>query len=221
LDLADPASIDRAVEQVLGEAGQIDLLVNNAGYGEYGAIEDVSMALAARQMQVNLYGPARLCQLVLPGMRQRCAGRIINVSSMGGRFAMAFGGWDHASKHALEALSDALRQEVTRLGVDVVVVEPGAIRTEWGEVAAQTGAASSGTGAYASRSGRLTRLLRFQGVVWLLTSPDKVAAVIVRAASVSKPKPRYVVGLGARPVLLMRRLLPDRAIDWTMTRISG
>ena len=129
LDVTDDASMVAAVERVVAEQGRIDVLVNNAGYGSYGAVEDVPQEEARRQIEVNLFGLARLIQLVLPAMRAQGSGRIVNVTSMGGRIATAFGGWYHASKHAVEGLSDSLRQEVARFGIDVVVIEPGGIRT--------------------------------------------------------------------------------------------
>ena len=213
VDLTDQAAIDSAVQSILQAHGRIDVLVNNAGYGEYGAIEDVSMLQAQRQLEVNVLGQIRLAQLVLPAMRQAGAGRIINVTSMGGRFSMAFGGWYHASKYALEALSDALRQEVAPFGVKVIVIEPGAIRTEWSQVAGQHAVQTSGHGVYSNRAGRMTGILNRPWVQRLQTSPSVVAKTIAKAAMVQRPHTRYIVGMGARPVLFLRWLLPDRAID--------
>jgi short-subunit dehydrogenase len=124
--------------------GRIDVLVNNAGYGSYGALEDVPMEEARAQIEVNVFGLARLTQLVLPHMRAQRSGTIVNISSMGGRFATPMGAWYHASKYAVEGLSDALRLEVKRFGIDVVLIEPGSIRTDWGAIAAGKLRATSG-----------------------------------------------------------------------------
>ena len=136
LDITDEDSIKKAVETIITKQGRIDVLVNNAGYGFYGAIEDVTLDEARNQFEVNLFGLARLTQLVLPQMRAQRSGRIINVSSMGGRLTTFMGAWYHATKYALEAFSDALRMEVAEFGIDVVIIEPGGIKTPWGLIAA-------------------------------------------------------------------------------------
>ena len=136
LDVTDEESIKSAIDTIIGDEGRIDVLINNAGYGSYGAIEDVEINEARRQFEVNLFGLARLVQLVLPHMRKQKAGRIINVSSMGGRLTTYFGAWYHATKYALEAFSDALRMEVADFGIDVSLIEPGLIKTDWGIIAA-------------------------------------------------------------------------------------
>ncbi len=151
LDVTADDSMTAAVEQVLADTGRIDVLVNNAGYGSYGAIEDVPMDEARRQIEVNLFGLARMTQLVIPGMRVRGGGRIVNVTSMGGKITTPFGGWYHASKFAVEGLPDALRTELAPFGIDVVVIEPGGTRTEWGGIAMDTAQAASGDGPYAGR----------------------------------------------------------------------
>src|SRR6478735_12707611 len=135
MDVTDDASMVAGINRIVVDQGRIDVLVNNAGYGSYGAVEDVPLDEARRQFEVNLFGLARLVQLVTPHMRAQGSGRIINVSSMGGRFAAPFGGWYHATKFAVEGFSDALRQELAPFGVQVVVIEPGGIRTEWGGIA--------------------------------------------------------------------------------------
>lgn len=127
LDVTDEASANRAVEYVLAESGRIDVLVNNAGYGSYGAVEDTPLDEAQAQLDVNVLGLARMTQLVVAGMHERNSGTIVNISSMGGRFATPLGGWYHASKYAVEGLSDAMRLELAQFGVDVVIIEPGSI----------------------------------------------------------------------------------------------
>jgi len=221
LDLTDEASIVEAVAHVLAAAGRIDVLVNNAGYGCYGAIEDVPIAEARRQFEVNLFGLARLVQLVLPGMRARGSGTIINVSSMGGRFATAFGGWYHATKFAVEGISDSLRQEVARFGVRVVVIEPGAIDTEWGGIAMRSGVAVSGAGPYGDRVRRMAGLLGDPRNVARASKPDVVGRAIARAARARRPRTRYAVGMGAKPMVAIRRLVPDRVLDAVLARVVG
>lgn len=221
LDLTDDASIVAAVEHVLGEEGRIDLLVNNAGYGSYGAIEDVPLAEARRQVEVNLFGLARLIQLVVPSMRERRSGRIVNVTSIGGKFASSFGGWYHATKFAVEGLSDALRQEVAPFGIDVVVIEPGGIETEWAGIALETAVAASGEGAYAERVHRMARAMSGQSGRIRGSKPQVVANAIARAARVRRPRTRYAMGFGAKPILFARRVLSDRAVDRLLGRMLG
>ena len=220
LDVTSDDSMTAAVEHVLSEAGRIDVLVNNAGYGSYGAIEDVPMDEARRQVEVNLFGLARMIQLVLPGMRTRGGGTIVNVTSMGGKITTPFGGWYHASKFAVEGLSDALRGEVAPFGVDVVVIEPGAIATEWGGIALDTARAASGEGAYADRVTAVAASM--DGPMAQRNSdPDVVARAIEKAVTARRPRTRYAVGFMAKPALIARRVLPDRAMDWIQTRMLG
>jgi NAD(P)-dependent dehydrogenase (short-subunit alcohol dehydrogenase family) len=148
LDVTDDASIVSCVERVLREQGRIDVLINNAGYGQFGAAEDVPVSEGRRQMETNLIGPARLIQLCLPHMRARRFGKIFNISSIGGKLATPLGSWYHASKHALEGFSDSLRNEVRSFGIDVIVIEPGAIDSEWSAIALDEAERYSGRGAY-------------------------------------------------------------------------
>lgn len=135
LDVTDDVTINATIRRIESEAGRLDVLVNNAGYGSYGALEDVPLDEARRQFEVNLFGAARLIQLCLPMMRAQRSGRIVNITSIGGKMWEPFGSWYHATKFALEGLSDCLRMELKPFGIDVIVVEPGAIRTEWGGIA--------------------------------------------------------------------------------------
>lgn len=148
LDMTDESSMQLAVDTIIETEGRIDVLVNNAGYGSYGAIEDVTIEEAKQQFEVNVFGLARLTQLVLPHMREQRSGRIINTSSIGGRVTSYFGGWYHASKYALEAFSNALRMEAAEFGIEVSVIEPGRIKTDWGFIAADKLADSAKGGAY-------------------------------------------------------------------------
>jgi NAD(P)-dependent dehydrogenase (short-subunit alcohol dehydrogenase family) len=218
LDLTDARSTDACVGAVLEREGRLDVLVNNAGYGSYGAIEQVPLAEARRQFEVNLFGLARVTQLVLPTMRVQGNGHIVNVSSIGGKIFTPMGGWYHATKHALEGWSDALRLEVEPFGLRVIIVEPGAIATEWAGIARETLLATSGQGPYARQANAFANLISPSGR--LVGSPPRVVAeTVVRAISARRPRTRYAVGQGARPILLLRALLPDRAFDFVLRRL--
>jgi NAD(P)-dependent dehydrogenase (short-subunit alcohol dehydrogenase family) len=222
LDVTDDADLRRAVGMVLDQQGRIDVLVNNAGFGLYGAAEDVPMEQARYQLEVNLFGPARLVQLVLPHMRERRSGRIVNVSSMGGEIAFPLGAWYHASKHALEAYSDALRQEVKRFGVDVVLIQPGLIRTEFGDVTSNGVRELSGHGAYRDQAEALARSTEaIYGEHSRASDPSVVAAAIRKAVETARPRPRYPVGYMARPLLALNRVLPARVFDRIATSQAG
>ncbi len=220
LDLTDEGSTEACLGAIFEKEGRLDVLVNNAGYGSYGAIEEVPLAEARRQFEVNLFGLARVTQLALPAMRRQGGGRIVNVSSIGGKIFTPMGGWYHATKHALEGWSDALRMEVEPFGIRVIVVEPGAIATEWGDIARASLLATSGQGPYRAQAGAFAKLMapdgRFAG-----SHPRVVADTVVRALSARRPRTRYAVGAGARPLLLARALLPDRAYDGIVRRLMG
>ena len=219
LDVTDETSMRAAVEQVENEQGAVDALVNNAGYSQSGALETVPMDQVRRQFETNVYGLLRLCQLVLPGMRARGNGRIVNLSSMGGRLAFPGGGAYHASKYAVEALSDVLRFEVTRFGVHVVVVEPGLIRSSFGRTAA-AGMASAPDGPYRRFNRAVAegteRVYTHGPLARLGGPPEAVARVIEQALTASRPRPRYRVTPSAWALIATRRLLPDRAWDALM-----
>jgi NAD(P)-dependent dehydrogenase (short-subunit alcohol dehydrogenase family) len=217
MDVTDEASVTAAVERIMHETGRIDVLVNNAGYGSYGALEDVPLSEGRYQFEVNVFGLARLVQQVLPGMRERGCGRIVNISSMGGKIYEPLGAWYHATKFAVEGLSDSLRLELKPFGIDVVIVEPGSIRTEWGTIAADKVEQTSGATAYADQARRVAAVLRESAAEGGNASdPAVIAGVIGRAATARRPRTRYVAGYAARPLLLARRLLPDRGFDRVM-----
>ena len=214
MDVTSEDDVTAGVERVLGQSGRVDALVNNAGYGSFGALEDVPLSEARRQFEVNVFGLARLTQLVLPAMRAQGAGRIVNVSSIGGKIYEPLGTWYHATKFAVEGLSDALRVEVRPFGIDVVVVEPGAIRSEWGAIAADHLKERSGTGPYADQAEAVAKVLSmYERRPQLISGPDVVARAVVAAVTSSRPKTRYVVGRGARAILGARWALPDRGFD--------
>jgi NAD(P)-dependent dehydrogenase (short-subunit alcohol dehydrogenase family) len=211
VDVTDDAALVALVDRVVAEAGRIDVLVNNAGYGSFGAVEDVPLDEARRQFEVNLFGAARLCQLVLPHMRARGSGRIINVSSVGAKMYQPLGGWYHATKYAMEGLSDCLRVELRPLGIDVVLIEPGGVETEFPRVAGEQLVATSGAGAYGGYARRYAASLMSEPEH--ISAPSVVAKAIARAATTRRPRSRYPVGRGARATVIARWLLPDRVFD--------
>lgn len=219
LDVTDEDSIVSCVDKIMKKEGRIDVLVNNAGYGSYGAIEDVPMEEARRQFDVNIFGLARLTQLVLPSMRKHKFGKIVNISSMGGKVYTPFGGWYHATKHALEGWSDCLRLEVQQFGIDVVVVEPGGIKTPWGEIAAENLKKTSGKGAYAAQANKAADSTAKMYQSNRLTKPEVIGKVILKAVTTRRPKTRYAKGMGAKPSLFMRKWFSDRFFDKVIKRM--
>ena len=213
LDLSKESEIEAAVEVIAREVGGADVLVNNAGFGLYGPIEEVGPDEARYQFEVNLFGPARLTQLLTPAMRQKGSGAIINVSSMGGKIYTPLGGWYHATKHALEGWSDCLRLELAPFGVKVVVVEPGLIETAFGEVAAHGVLERSGRGPYAKMAEAVAKATNDAYGKGRGSDPEVVAGVVSKALKADKPRTRYVVGKYARPMILMRQWLGDRMFD--------
>ena len=218
LDITDEASTKKAVETILAEQGRVDVLVNNAGYGSYGAIEDVTLDEARNQFEVNLFGLARLTQLVLPQMRAQRSGRIINVSSMGGRLTTFMGAWYHATKYALEAFSDALRMETSDFGIQVSIIEPGGIKTDWGMIAADKLEESARGGAYESIARKTAANMRRHYSSESLSDPAIISKVITHAIEAKKPKTRYLIGFMAKPAVLMHTVLPDRTFDKIIRR---
>ena len=216
VDVRDEASMRAAVEAVEHEHGAVGALVNNAGYGAYGPVEEVGLDAVRDQFETNVFGLGRLCQLVLPGMRRAGRGRIVNISSMGGRLVFPTGGWYHASKYAVEALSDALRMEVRPFGVQVVLVEPGLIRTQFGGTASHGLAAPAEGSAYGGLRSYADELMAKAYASRAAAAPDAVAAAVVRAVETARPKPRYVVTAAARLQVHTRRLAGDRVWDALM-----
>ncbi|MGM9945617.1 MAG: oxidoreductase [Lysinibacillus sp.] len=216
LDLTNDASINSCIETVMEREGRIDVLINNAGYGSYGAIEDITIEEAKRQLEVNLFGLANITKQVLPIMRAQKAGKIINISSMGGRVSTLFGGWYHASKYALEGFSDCLRMEVADFGIDVVLIEPGGVKTEWGMIAANHLAESSKGGAYEKQALKTSNNIKKQYSSNMLSNPNIIAKAISKAIKSKRPKTRYLIGFGAKPIVFMKTILPDRLYDKIM-----
>jgi len=220
LDVTDEDSMRAAVATVEDAEGAVGALVNNAGYSQSGAIETLPPELLLAQFETNVFGLVRMCQLVLPEMRRQGWGRIVNVSSMGGKLTFPGGGAYHGTKHAVEALSDALRFEVRGFGIDVVVIEPGLIKTRFGETAAGSiDAGDADDDPYAEFNaavGTATAEVYDGPLARLGGGPETVARAIERAISSGRPKTRYKVTPSARLALAQRRLLPDRAWDALM-----
>jgi NAD(P)-dependent dehydrogenase (short-subunit alcohol dehydrogenase family) len=221
MDVTDDDSMVSGVARIIEEQGRIDVLVNNAGYGSYGAVEDVPIDEARRQFEVNVFGLARLTQLVTPHMRARGSGRIINISSIGGKFYEPFGAWYHATKFAVEGLSDSLRLELKPFGIDVVIIEPGPIITEWNEIARDSLLERSGETAYGRYARRAHRVLTEFDKPGRASTPEAVARKIRKAATTRRPATRYPVGRGARIITSSRDHLPDRVMDQVVSRMYG
>ncbi len=216
LDITDEKSITAAVETIIHDRGAVDILINNAGYGSYGALEDVPLEEGRRQFEVNIFGLARLTQLVLPGMREKGYGKIVNISSIGGKIATPFGSWYHATKHALEGMTDSLRMEVSGFGIDPILIEPGGIATDWGTIAADNLRKTSGSGAYAAEAAGTAEKMRVMYTSGRLSGPEVIAGVILRAVTARRPKTRYSAGSMSGLSLFARRWLSDRMFDRIM-----
>ena len=213
MDVSVDEEIVSGVNTILAETGGVDVLVNNAGFGLYGPVEEIGIDEARYQFEVNLFGAARLTQLLLPAMRDRRSGRIINITSMGGKMYSILGAWYHATKHALEGWSDCLRLEVAGFGIKVVIVEPGVIETGFGDAACDTIVKRSASGPY----GHLVKMVAMsinktygRGTG---SSPEVIAEVVSRAVKSSNPRTRYAAGKFAKMLIRMRVWLGDRLFD--------
>ncbi len=214
MDVTDAEQVKSGVENIIEEQGHIDVLVNNAGYGLYGAVEDISIEDAKRQFDVNIFGLAQITKEVLPGMRERKSGQIINISSMGGKMYTPMGAWYHATKHALEGWSDCLRLELKQFNIDVVVIEPGAIATEFADVLYEPMLKNSGEGAYGDMAKKIAASTQeMYGNPKSLSQPSVISKAISEAIASSKPKTRYRRGKFAKPLVWIRIMLGDRVFD--------
>ena len=220
MDVTDEASMKEGVKTLLDAEGRIDVLINNAGYGYFGAVENVPMDDARNQLEVNVFGLARLCQLVLPTMRAQHSGRIINTASVAGRSVFYYGGWYHVSKYAVESLSDAMRMELKPFGIDVVIIEPGAIKTNWGIIAADHLTESSKGTAYEQTGTMMANNLRNMYLSNTISDPAVVRKAIVRAVNARRPCTRYRIGRMANAIVFFHWLLPTRWWD-AFLRLMG
>jgi len=217
LDVCSEDSMKAAVAAVESREGAVGVLINNAGYGSDGAFEEVTMEEVRRQFETNVFGLVRMSQLVLPSMRDQRYGRILNVSSMGGRMTLPGGGFYHATKYAVEAMSDALRFEVAGFGIDVVLIEPGMTKTEFGSTAIAKVAAASRSGspyeAFHKKLAEGIEDVNTGQLAVLAVEPDVVAKVMEKAIAARKPKARYLISAGAHIFVGLRRVLGARGFD--------
>ncbi len=216
MDVTDEVSMQHSVEAVVQAEGCLDVLVNNAGYGFFGAIETVPMAEARKQLEVNVFGLARLTQLVLPQMRTQGRGRIINTSSIAGKMVFYMGGWYNVTKYSVEAFSDALRMEMKPFGIDVIMIEPGAIKTDWGVIAARHLKESSAGTAYEASGIQWANNMDWFYSTNLLSKPSVVAKAIRRAVNSRRPRARYCKGRFSFMGRITNALMPTRWWDALM-----
>jgi NADP-dependent 3-hydroxy acid dehydrogenase YdfG len=211
LDITDEASRENFVNSAIQNEGRIDVLVNNAGYGHFGTMEDSSIEIGKAMFETNLFGLVRMMQLVIPTMREQRVGTVVNMSSIGGKMTTPFSGWYQSTKYAIECVSDATRMEVEQFGINIVIIEPGLIETEFFSLAAPAIQKISGNGIYKKSA---KRMLKEMEVTYADASPPSVIAeTISKALKANKPKTRYVAGEQAKVTLLAKRLLSDRMFD--------
>ena len=218
LDVTHDSSMEQCVERVLSKEKGIDVLVNNAGYGSYGSLEEVPIKEARKQFEVNVFGLARMTQLVLPSMRTAKHGKIVNISSVGGKFATPYGSWYHATKYAVEGMSDSLRNEVKQFGIDVIIIEPGGIKTAWSDIAMNGLEETSGNGPYKKLAHKVKKF--YKNVNSGSPGPEVIAKLISKSLSDNDPKPRYRAGSGATGLAFIP-FISDRLFDKIlMSRIN-
>lgn len=217
MDLTDQAQIQDTAGRIIERFGRVDILVNNAGYGMFGAVEEVNAEDARRQFDVNLFGPIKLAAEIIPYMRSQGGGRIINVSSMGGRMYTPLGGWYYSSKYALEGISDSMRAELKPFDIKVILIEPGMINSPWYDIMGDNMERSVKTDVYRNQIKAYSALV--SRLRMRLTPPEKVARSIVRAASAGRPRARYTVGLFAKPLIWFYRLSPAWLRDGILCRV--
>jgi len=213
MDVTNDEDVRAVVRTIEADHGGVDVLINNAGVSMLGAMEDFNIADARYQFEVNLFGAARLTQLVLPAMRKKQAGKIINISSLAGKMYAPLGSWYHASKHALEGWSDCLRLELAQFNIDVVIIEPGAIATEMITTMAEPMLKRSGNGPYGKTAHALANFFRKSFEKNGASPPKVITDLIIKAVRAQKPRTRYSAGKDSMLVLLLRRWLSDRAFD--------
>ena len=218
--VTDADSMSEGVRRVMEAEGRIDVLINNAGFGYFGPVETVAMEEARRQVEVNVFGLAELCKLVIPIMRSQGSGRIINTSSIAGKLVLYFGGWYHVSKYSVEALSDALRMELRPFGIDVSMIEPGGIRTDWGIIAARHLAESAAGTAYEEAALNESHNLDWAYRSSYLSRPEVVTRAILRAVNNRRPRARYRIGRFSKVGVMMHSILPARWWDSLMRQMG-
>jgi NAD(P)-dependent dehydrogenase (short-subunit alcohol dehydrogenase family) len=213
MDITNEEDVVNAVEKIKLHHGGVDVLVNNAGFGLYGAMEDTTIDDAKYQFEVNLFGLARLTQAVLPYMREKRTGRIVNITSMGGKIYTPLGSWYHATKHALEGWSDCLRSELAQFGIKVIIIEPGIIKTEFGTTLLGPMMERSGSSAYAEMARAVASATENSYEKGGGSHPAVVSRTVSKALKARKPNTRYVVGKFAKPLIFVRKWFSDRVFD--------
>ncbi|KID42498.1 oxidoreductase [Fructilactobacillus fructivorans] len=213
MDVTSQASMQVGVNQIIQKAGKIDVLINGAGYGSFGAIENVSIEEAKRQFDVNVFGLVALTKLVLPLMEKQHSGEIINISSMAGRFSSPLAGWYFASKHTVETLSDSLRMEVKRFGIKVVLIEPGVVKSNWSKIAMKKLVDSSMGTKYEQAAKEMEKKNNQLYASKLASQPALIAKTIKKTIEDKHPRPRYLIGFGAKPTIFFNAILPTRLMD--------
>lgn len=217
MDVTNEADIEKVVDTIIQNEGKIDVLWNNAGYGLYGSVEDVSLEEARKQMEVNVFGLAAVTQKVVPFMRKQKSGLIINTSSVGGKVYFPMGAWYHASKHAVEGLSDCLRLELKPFGIDVVILEPGFIATEFGSVLLNNFEKISKDSAYSDMMNAIITNTKKTEAEGGNSQPTVIADAVSKIIKTKNPKTRYSVGKMAKPLIFLRNLVGDKMYDKIVT----
>ena len=220
LDLTDDDSIQTCVKTIIEKEGHIDVLVNNSGYGLGGSIENVSIEQAKNQFEVNVFGLIRLTQLVIPHMEKSSSSRIINISSMAGRFSSPFLGWYHASKYAVEALTDSLRLELSSFKIKTVLIEPGLIKTPWGTIASDSIKENSKNTIYENDAENVSKFYEknYSLQNGSASNPSVISNAIIRAVCAKNPKTRYSVGKYSKLFIFTKKILPDRLFDFLVKK---
>lgn len=213
IDVTDELSVAEGVQRIIAQEGRIDVLVNNAGFGLYGSVEETSIEDAKYQFDVNLFGVARLTRAVLPQMRKQKSGTIVNISSMGGKIYTPLGAWYHATKHAIEGWSDCLRLELAEFGIRVVIIEPGVIQTAFGDVMTKPMLDRSGNGPYGPLCRTVAKVTTASYEDGGASPPELIAKTISRAVKSPRPRTRYATGKLAKPLIFVRKWLGDRIYD--------
>lgn len=213
MDVTKDEDVMAITRRITQESDSVDVLINNAGFGLYGAVEDTSIDDARYQFEVNIFGLARLTQLLLPAMREKRSGRIINISSMGGKMYTPMGAWYHATKHALEGWSDCLRFELAPFNIDVVIIEPGIIKTEFGDALIEPLLKRSGNTAYGPMANAIANSTRDAYEKGQGSESGVITNLVMKAVTASNPKTRYVGGAFAKPLMFIRKYFGDRAFD--------
>ena len=213
MDILKERNIDEVVNQIVKEQNRIDVLINNAGYGLWGAVETISIAEAKRQFDVNIFGLAYLTKKIIPLMRKQKSGKIINMSSMGGKVYTPFGAWYHATKYALEGWSDCLRIELKSFGINVILIEPGVIKTEFQDVMMDSTVERSIGTPYEKKLKALEKATQEMYARGIGSPPSTITKLIIKAINSHKPKRRYVGGLFAKPMLFIKKWFGDKMYE--------